>query len=179
MQSFNGIGRYAFRRIASIRLELYPALGNELVFFGHTMQLLIKQAKTSHLRHLELVLGLDSMMNMAAMRRGQNFYFSTTIPGLKVTYEKILANLNEAHHLQHVEKELLIRNERNLGTLKLVHELAVTEKSDEILREIQEIWVRKPQLGSMRVCDAKEASSHTLRNTPLSDSGGFKDIEKT
>lgn len=177
MQTFKEMGRYPFRRIASIRLELYPAPGNELVFFDRSMQLLIKQARSSPLRHLELVLGLDSIIHMAAMKSGQYYYFGTTIPRLKVTYERILASLNKAHHLHHVRKELLIRSEGNLGTVGSVHELAARRRFDGVLWEIQEAWAGKPQSGSTVVCDAKEVFSHTLRSTPLSESDGFKDIQ--
>jgi hypothetical protein len=138
------MGRFPFRCIASIRLELCPALGNELVVFDLAIQLLTRQAKSSQLRHLELVLSLDSIIHMANIKSGQDYYFGTSIAGLKLTYERILASLNEVQHLHILEKKLLIHDEHNLGTEETAHELAVAEKVDGVLREIHQTWGGEP-----------------------------------
>jgi hypothetical protein len=179
LRTFKGMSEYPFRHITSIRLHLQAEVGNELEIFDQTLELLIKQARTSSLRNLELRLKADSIKDMVDMKRGPVLHFGTHFGDSNFLYERFLPSLKKAQQLHNVEKVLVITDLLGQARIGSLHELFFNAKFSGAFRDIHEAWGGNLQWGSTLVRGATEVDPDPPSIQSLFRCDASRDIEVT
>jgi hypothetical protein len=104
------------------------------------MQLLINPGKNRSIRHIELLIDVNSIEHMAGVKPNPFFYFSLPLSTSNAMYEKFLSILHQANRIPDLQKFFVVNHACSLATVEEILEYSVANEIHGRLRDLHEAW---------------------------------------